>query len=297
MGGLSLTLFSISATAHFAFLIVLTTPSLCTTESNVHVCGQTGTIAYTTGMISLYSLFYCRLRTVFKNTHYSVSSASFYLFLFTSFLLLIPIPIICYYYIIWHTNATLFFGVWQILYGLFSIILSMSFIIKSLKFINSFKSKEQTLLKPVVKYSILFIIALLSSLMEVFIFVYRWKLNDDWMLLIANTVLVISDNVINIICLFFQFPFAQIYYDKYCCGKCIKCIVIKSSNLPMDRTEENVQLSSMNETGDNGRSKSTFATTGTTTATNTIDTVNIAQPQFNRDVTKFRVQSASNTFS
>ena len=79
---------------------------------------------------------------------------------------------------------------------------------------KKFTDKEKKLLRTTTKYVSLLSLAYISTLIA-FTVVSTEALLTDSTTFISGSMLTI-DCVINIICLYLQFPFSKEYYDKYC---------------------------------------------------------------------------------
>ena len=100
---------------------------------------------------------------------------------------------------------------------------------------NDDKELQETLLNTSVKYISLISIAMVSSWIS-FTFAYTEssyyaQLSQDEVdqrIWIAPIVMC-YDCVINVLCLYLQYPFNKKYYDKYCkcCGNCCWCLLVR----------------------------------------------------------------------
>ena len=113
-----------------------------------------------------------------------------------------------------------------------------------------FSKQQRKLLYATTKYVTLLLFAMISSWITILMGAIENTLTGD----ITNLAAPLSnvDCVVNIICLYLQFPFAKEYYDKYCV-----CFANCCTHLFMNCAKKRIQRSKENniEIGDNSSAK------------------------------------------
>eukprot|EP01084_Bolivina_argentea_P081022 146737_1 len=214
---------------------------------NTCICNGIRMLAYCFLLLSLLGTLLIRLQTMFANSVYAITTKKlatytiFYILISVVFIASVVMNIIAHIAKNKTENAnvhsafawnTLILAVGMLLYVIAGILAVMEFSKNLMNLTktqtNSFKNvnqielnqSQQKLINQIAKYNALFSLASLTSVIVIIVMfissVMISSTNTGYWIIAMVHILTTFDSVINIICLFLQYSFANKCYSKYC---------------------------------------------------------------------------------
>eukprot|EP01084_Bolivina_argentea_P212231 360790_1 len=180
--------------------------------------GNIGADSYMYGISLLYLLYLFRLYMLCNG---SVLKLSIYTLIFCGigFIIQFTIPPFVFYYFVegFHSwdDALMCVNIFTFVNAAFSILLLYLFWAKVKQLGKSQGMRENVVLSPAIRYAFCAFVTIISGEMVNSISIYRSYIKDTEFLWSMHLTAVVIDECVNLICVFLQFQFGKVYYDKY----------------------------------------------------------------------------------
>eukprot|EP01084_Bolivina_argentea_P303882 524749_1 len=236
--------------------------------------GLTGLNFYFYGLALLYLLYLLRLWMVCNGTTLLTLSPIIIIICAIPFILQISTtPLITYYFIMleWE-QAIMFMSIFTFLNAIFSLYLLGIFWSKLFKLGQAVPTQQtidiMTVLSPAIRYACCAFTSIISSQIVNFVSIYRAYINDNEFWWSIHLTLIVMDESINLICLFWQFSFGKKYYFKClsCFHSLIERRIIKKMSLSV------IKYASVNNHNFNAKCTDKVNTFSVVTSTGSMET-------------------------